>query len=225
LTSEERPFYLRPPWDVLFALHRLQELEPWEVKLHALLPSLLREMERRGRIDFKASGVALHSSATIYLMKSTLLLKPEAEPREEPRDVVPPPIKLPYRRGLMFIPVEQLVKQLREALERERGRVKRRWVPPPPPLSLLPDPKRFLVEIEERMDALYQLIAGLAEEGDVPLSKLVSGLDRLDAVKTFITLLLLAQKNRVFLYQGEDGVVYVSLRHVGVSTGLDSPRG
>jgi len=99
LTSEEKPFYLRPPWDVLFALHRLQELEPWEVKLHALLPSLLREMERRGRIDFKASGVALHSSATIYLMKSTLLLKPEAEPREEPRDVVPRQLSFPTAVG------------------------------------------------------------------------------------------------------------------------------
>jgi len=211
LTKTRKPFYLKPPWEVLFAVHRLKSVEPWEIKLYSLLPSLLQEMEKHGGVDFKASGVALHSSATIYLMKSALLL--EEPRREEPvRDEVPPPISLPLRRGLVSIELEQLVGQLREALEKEQ-RVGRpvRWMPPP--VELLPDPKQFLLEIEKRMENLHERLVNLSQGESIPLSTLLQGMEWLEAVKLFITLLFLAQKEKVYLYE-VDGEIYISLEPV-----------
>ena len=79
-SSIQKPFYFQPPWNILFELHRLQKILPWDVNISFLLTSFLDEMEKGGEIDFRASGMALDSSATIYLMKSKLLLKLEEPP-------------------------------------------------------------------------------------------------------------------------------------------------
>jgi chromatin segregation and condensation protein Rec8/ScpA/Scc1 (kleisin family) len=95
----KRPFYMRPPWNILFDISKLEKLTPWNVNISYLLNSFLSEMERNGKVDFRASGVALDSSALIYLMKSKLLLtlqEPPAPPKP-PGDFVPPPLFLPLR--------------------------------------------------------------------------------------------------------------------------------
>ena len=92
-----KPFYLRPPWNVLFDVQRLEKVNPWDVSISFLLVSFIEEMDRMAEIDFRASGVALDSSATIYLMKSKLLLKLEEPPASVlPKvDFIPPPLILP----------------------------------------------------------------------------------------------------------------------------------
>ena len=72
-TPLRRPFYLRPPWNILFEISKLEKLTPWNVNIAYLLRSFLSEMERTENVDFRASGVALDSSALIYLMKSKLV--------------------------------------------------------------------------------------------------------------------------------------------------------
>ena len=62
-TGIRRPFYLRPPWNILFDISKLEKLTPWNVNIAYLLNSFLSEMERNGKVDFRASGVALDSSA------------------------------------------------------------------------------------------------------------------------------------------------------------------
>jgi chromatin segregation and condensation protein Rec8/ScpA/Scc1 (kleisin family) len=53
-----RPFYLRPPWNILFELSKLEKLTPWNVNIAYLLRSFLTEMERNStapeRVDFRA---------------------------------------------------------------------------------------------------------------------------------------------------------------------------
>jgi chromatin segregation and condensation protein Rec8/ScpA/Scc1 (kleisin family) len=77
-----RPFYLRPPWNILFELSKLEKLTPWNVNIAYLLRTFLTEMEKTNpeKVDFRASGVALDSSALIYLMKSKLLLTLQEPP-------------------------------------------------------------------------------------------------------------------------------------------------
>ncbi len=41
-----RPFYLRPPWNILFEISKLEKLTPWNVNIAYLLRSFLTEMER-----------------------------------------------------------------------------------------------------------------------------------------------------------------------------------
>ncbi|RLI19864.1 hypothetical protein DRO45_04665, partial [Candidatus Bathyarchaeota archaeon] len=100
-TTMKKPFYLRPPWNILFEFHKLEKLTPWNINIAYLLTTFLEEMERTGQIDFRASGVALDSSALIYLMKSKLLLKlEEPPPPKVQQEFLPPPLFLPLRHEL-----------------------------------------------------------------------------------------------------------------------------
>ena len=57
-TSTRKPFYLRPPINILFDINRLEKLTPWSINIAFLLRQFLSEMDRMGKIDFRASGVA-----------------------------------------------------------------------------------------------------------------------------------------------------------------------
>jgi chromatin segregation and condensation protein Rec8/ScpA/Scc1 (kleisin family) len=61
----KKPFYYQPPLNVLFEIHRLEKVMPWEVNISYLLHMFLKEMEELGEVDFRASGLALESSSTI----------------------------------------------------------------------------------------------------------------------------------------------------------------
>lgn len=215
--STRKPFYTQPPWNVLFDFHKLKRLKPWSVDIAFLLTSFLEEMEKRGEVDFRASGVALGSSAFIYLMKSKLLLRLE-EPPAPPKaftDVVPPPLFLPLRYELTSTTIQHLLHVLDEVLKGERLFPLKMQVEPilPPPIDVLPKVDRYLMEIEERMDNLYGLLLRLSRENRViAFSRITSSSKRLEIIKTFLLLLFLAQNGKVNLWQEEEfGEIYITL--------------
>ena len=95
----KKPFYYQPPLNVLFEIHRLEKVLPWDVNISYLLHMFLEEMELLGEVDFRASGVALESSSTLYLRKTKLLLKLEEPlpPTKAVPEFIPPPMFLPLR--------------------------------------------------------------------------------------------------------------------------------
>ena len=205
--SIEKPFYFQPPWNILFELHRLQKIMPWDVNISFLLTSFLEEMEKRGEIDFRASGVALDSSTTIYLMKSKLLLKLEEPPPppKTPPGFLPPPLFLPLRYELTSTTIHHLLKVLDEVLKGERlSPLEPRLEPILPPPEVLHPVDLYLMEVEERMEKLYGFLRQLASEARLIIfAKVVAGLEKLEAIKTFIVLLFLAQRGKVGLWQEE----------------------
>lgn len=206
----KKPFYLRPPWNILFEINRLEKLTPWDVNIAYLLRSFLSEMETSGKVDFRASGVALDSSALIYLMKSKLLLtlqEPPAPPKPSP-DFVPPPLFLPLRYELTSTTIQNLLDVLDDVLKGEKLNRIARVVPHPvlPSVSdILPQFEMFLAEIELQMERLYELLCEQVKgAGIVEFSKLVKGTPRIEGVRTFILLLFLAQEGKVSLWQDEE---------------------
>jgi len=205
--SMEKPYYFQPPLSILFEIHRLDKIMPWDVNISFLLNTFLEEMEHRGEVDFRASGVALDSSSTIYLMKTKLLLKLEEPlpPPKSPPDFIPPPMFLPLRYELSSTTLENLLNVLDEVLRGESIRT------PPPPQPILPAPEiippvdLYLLEIDKRMNIIYTQLCQLAGKGElIGFSKLVAGLEKLEAIKTFIILLFLAQRGKIGLWQEED---------------------
>lgn len=205
--SMEKPYYFQPPLSILFDIHRLEKIMPWDVNISFLLNTFLEEMEHRGEVDFRASGVALDSSSTIYLMKTKLLLKLEEPlpPPKSPPDFIPPPMFLPLRYELSSTTLENLLNVLDEVLRGESIRT------PPPPQPILPAPEiippvdLYLLEIDKRMNIIYTQLCQLARKGElIGFSKLVAGLEKLEAIKTFIILLFLAQRGKIGLWQEED---------------------
>jgi chromatin segregation and condensation protein Rec8/ScpA/Scc1 (kleisin family) len=208
--SIRRPFYLRPPWNILFEISKLEKLTPWNVNIAYLLHSFLSEMERMGRVDFRASGVALDSSALIYLMKSKLLLtlQEPPSPPKSPMDFVPPPLFLPLRHELTSTTIRHLLDVLDDVLKGEKLIGMDRVVLQPvlPSVSeVLPQFDIFLAELEVQMDRLYERLCKMVKgAGIIEFSTLIKGVTRIEAVRIFILLLFLAQYGKVSLWQNEE---------------------
>lgn len=216
-STDKKPWFLLPPWNILFELHKLQKVKPWAINISFLLTSFLDEMGRKGTVDFRASGVALDSSATIYLLKSKLLLKLE-EPPPSPKpapDFLPPPLLYPLRYELTSTTIKNLLEALDEALKSEKRFASKPRLEPilPPPPDIIPPIDLYLMEIEKQMKKLYRFLLELAHEEELIIfSKIAAGLEKLEAIKRFILLLFLAQKGKVTLWQEEEfGEIYVTL--------------
>jgi len=210
---------LTPPWNILFEFNKLEKLTPWNISIAYLLTSFLEQMEKTGEVDFRASGVALDSSALIYLMKSKLLLKleePPPPPLKAIQDILPPPLFLPLRHELTSTTIRNLLEVLDDVLKYERLiRPEKRTFESvlPTPSEILPQLDLYLMEIEVQMEKLY---ASLCEQvkgtGIIELSTMVRGAVRLEAIRTFILLLFLAQEGRIGLWQNEEtGEIYVTI--------------
>jgi chromatin segregation and condensation protein Rec8/ScpA/Scc1 (kleisin family) len=223
-TAIRKPFYLRPPWNILFELNKLDKLTPWNVNIAYLLRSFLSEMERAGKVDFRASGVALDSSALIYLMKSKLLLtlqEPPAPPKA-PKDFVPPPLFLPLRHELTSTTIQNLLDVLDEVLKGEKlHRIDRVVAQPvlPAVSDVLPQFDAFLAELELQMEKLYALLCEKVKgAGIIEFASLVRGVDRIEAIRTFILLLFLAQDGKVSLWQNEETEeLYIAVGNLNVA--------
>jgi chromatin segregation and condensation protein Rec8/ScpA/Scc1 (kleisin family) len=230
-SAVRRPFYLRPPWNILFELNRLDKLKPWNVNISYLLRSFLSEMERSGKVDFRASGVALDSSALIYLMKSKLLLtlqEPPAPPKPPP-DFVPPPLFLPLRHELTSTTIQNLLEVLDEVLKGEKlNRLDKVVSQPvlPSVTDLLPQFDAFLAELEARMQTLYELLLEKVKgTGIIEFSTIIKGVDHMEAVRTFILLLFLAQDGKVSLWQNEETEeLYIAVGNLNVAKDQGTTR-
>jgi chromatin segregation and condensation protein Rec8/ScpA/Scc1 (kleisin family) len=203
----KKPFYFQPPLNILFEIHRLEKVLPWDVNISYLLKMFLDEMEEFGEVDFRASGMALDSSSTIYLKKTKLLLKLE-EPPPPPKnmpDFIPPPLFLPLRYELSSTTIDNLLNVLDEVLKGETVRPPKMPEPILPTPEILPPLDMYLLQIEDHMKTLYEQLCQLVGSGElIAFSKLTAGLERIEVVKTFIILLFLAQRGKVGLWQEEE---------------------
>jgi segregation and condensation protein A len=206
-----KPFYLRPPWNILFEISKLEKLTPWNVNIAYLLRSFLTEMEKNDKVDFRASGVALDSSALIYLMKSKLLLTLQ-EPPPPPRgalDFVPPPLFLPLRHELTSTTIQHLLEVLDDVLKGEKllrlDHVVQQHPILPAVTDLLPQFDQFTAEIEAQVEKLYAVLCEKVKgTGIVDFSTLSKGANRIEALRMFIYLLFLAQNCSINLWQNEE---------------------
>jgi len=209
-TTTRKPFYLLPPWNILFEFHKLEKLVPWNVNIAYLLTSFLKQMEETGQVDFRASGVALDSSALIYLMKSKLLLKLEEPPPppKVPQDFLPPPLFLPLRHELTSTTIRNLLEVLDDVLKGEKLIHLEKTVAQnvlPTPSDILPELDLYMMEVELQMEKLYTSLSDRVKgAGLIEFSTLINGAGRLEAVRTFILLLFLAQEGKINLWQNEE---------------------
>ncbi len=228
-----RPFYLRPPWNILFEISKLEKLTPWNVNIAYLLRSFLSEMERTEKVDFRASGVALDSSALIYLMKSKLLLtlqEPPALPPKGPTDFIPPPLFLPLRHELTSTTIQHLLEVLDDVLKGEKllrlDHAVQQHPILPSVIDLMPQFDKFIAELELQVDQLYAILQEKVKgSGIIDFSTLSKNATRIEALRMFIYLLFLAQDGLVSLWQNEETeelYIAVGKMNVGKAQGTTS---
>ncbi|MCK4313253.1 hypothetical protein E3J49_07765 [Candidatus Bathyarchaeota archaeon] len=214
----KKPFYMRPPLNILFEFSKLEKLTPWNINIAYLLRSFLKEMEKTGQTDFRASGVALDSSALIYLMKSKLLLKLEEPPPppKPPKDFLPPPLFLPLRHELTSTTIRHLLEVLDDVLKGEKFTPLSKTFPEPilpTPSEILPQLDLYLMEIELQMEKLHASLSHMVKgTGIIEFSILTKNKARFEAIRTFIVLLFLAQDGRINLWQDEESEeIYITI--------------
>jgi segregation and condensation protein A len=181
-------------------------------------------MERSEKVDFRASGVALDSSALIYLMKSKLLLTLQEPPPlpKAPGDYVPPPLFLPLRHELTSTTIQHLLEVLDDVLKGEKilhleHRIEQH--PVLPTISdLMPQFDSFIAELELQVDKLYAILCEKVNgQGIIDFATLSKGATRLEALRMFIYLLFLAQDGLVSLWQNEETEeLYIAVGKINV---------
>ncbi len=201
-----KPFWLRPPYLILFDLLRLHRIKPWDVDIAFLLNNFLSEMKNNGYVDFSASGTALLSSSVVHRMKSELVLKMEEPPKlpiPRPTDEVPPPLPFPLRFEYTSTSVAEILRTLQEVLTNEKNILaKKPFVLSPP--SVFEQLDEFLANMEENIQNFYAELIKLSIK-EVPLSfrEMVAGQSLIQIVRVFIMLLFLANQKKILLTQDE----------------------
>jgi segregation and condensation protein A len=204
LEEVSKPFWLRPPYLILFDLLRLHRVKPWDVDIAMLLNSFLAEMKKGGYIDFSASGTALLSSSVVHRMKSELVLKMEEPPKPpvpKPNEQVPPPLPFPLRFEYTSTQVSEILQALQGVLENEKLILEKKPFILSPP-SVFEQLDEFIANIEENLQDFYAEIIKLSIRGS-PLSfwKMVEGKSLIEIVRVFIMLLFLANQKKILLTQ------------------------
>jgi segregation and condensation protein A len=217
----EKPFWLRPPYMILFDLLRLHRIKPWDVNISYILNAFLAEMKKQGFIDFSASGTALLSSSMIHRMKSELVLKMEEPPKPpiaRPNEEVPPPLPFPIRFEYTSTSIEQVLSVLEEVLKRESAALADRKSLLSPP-EILEQMDEFLANIEKNIEVFYaSLLRKTAVTPELSFMELTKGSTLLEAVRVFIMLLFLVMQNRVTLTQTENrGDITIRLPEVAAT--------
>lgn len=212
----EKPFWLRPPWQVLFDLARLYKIRPWDLNIAHLLSTFLGEMRKAGYIDFAASGTALLSSSTILRLQSETIMEPEEPPKAletKPTEPIPPALQLPFRYEFTSTTLDNLLTALEEILKIETERKPVRISPIAPPVAeFFRDYEQFIIQENELEDFYILLKEKLRGRATLPLSKIVKGRNRLEVIRVFMILLFLASKGQIELIQEEEfGEIEIAL--------------
>jgi len=208
LEELSKPFWLRPPYLILFDLLRLHRIKPWDIDIAFLLNSFLGEMKKNGYIDFSASGTALLSSSIVHRMKSELVLKMEEPPKApvpKPNEEIPPPLPFPLRFEYTSTSVAEILGALQKVLTNEKIFLEKKPFILSPP-SVFEQLDEFLAHIEENIQDFYaELIKLSTRRSPLSFKDLVKNQSLLEVVRVFIMLLFLANEKKILLTEIEEG--------------------
>ena len=140
---------------------------------------------------------------------------------------MPPPLFLPLRHELTATTIRHLLDVLDDVLKSEMllkpPRIQTEPILPSP-AEILPQMDYYLVEIELQMERLYEKLCEMVKgAGIIQFSTLIRGMTKLEAIRTFILLLFLAQNEKIGLWQDEETEeIYITVG--GPSAGGEKPR-
>jgi chromatin segregation and condensation protein Rec8/ScpA/Scc1 (kleisin family) len=131
---------------------------------------------------------------------------------------------LPLRHELTSTTIKNLLEVLDDVLKGEKLIHPEKSVAQnvlPTPSEILPELDLYLMEIELQMEKLFASLSDRVKgAGLIEFSTLISGVGRLETIRTFILLLFLAQEGKLNLWQNEESEeIYITVGELRLAEG------
>lgn len=201
----------KEPVNVLFSPASVAKKDVWEIDLVQILNILIKILEKNGKKDLKVAGMAALSSSLIYRMKveSIFALQKaamEKTPLRQKTDVNIEMLNIPYRHESTY-PVSLddllgLLQNLIGSIANPRSRRKLNIEPVEPP-----DFEEYFISLEDTIGKYEDLIiCKISKLGYGMLDKITEGLDDIDAIRCFFTILFMARDEKIDIQQIDDDI-------------------
>ncbi|MCS7136457.1 MAG: hypothetical protein RMJ14_04625 [Nitrososphaerota archaeon] len=166
-------------------------------------------LKRRETFDFTSSGIAVYSAATLHRIKTERLLASDEVPvvKQKQEYFIPPPIFPPLKGEFVTTTIMELISALKHVLSES-----------PPQRKQNNDDEQqlniedFIIKIEEKLEEFYNFIKEVLEiKGIITLDEIMSGVNRLEAVRRFILLLFIASRGMITIIEDDNGKILISM--------------
>ena len=211
----EKEIFSRPPLNALIDPRVTRKKSPWEIHISELLDMFLKALVESRLFDLRAAGTAALTSATIYRFKVESLFLFERLQRERRMiDATEPPqiVVMPFRYEVYSTNVGDLFDALTKILDeiviqdREQSTVSSALLEEAPP----PNPEDYLLTLISSQSAFRTVLRErIGGTGRISLSELLKGMTLIEAARSFILLLFLANGGEVVLEQAEEDVMII----------------
>lgn len=213
----EKEIFSKPPLNALIDPRVVKKKSPWEIHISELLDMFLKALVESNLFDLRAAGTAALTSATIYRFKVESLFFFERLQRERKMtDATEPPqiVVMPFRYEVFSTNVDELFEALTKILDeilvqdREQSTVSSALLEDAPP----PNPEDYLLSLISSQAAFRAMLRErIGGTGRISLSELLKGMTLIEAARSFILLLFLANGGEVVLEQEGEGDVIIIL--------------
>ena len=222
--DKENDGILEEPVEILVQLAKRGEIDPWNIDIVDITDKFLRTVEEMEVMDLRISGRTLHYAAILLRMKSEYLVEEDADDEEmeddddffDDFDVTDYPIPQPpvRRKAVRPVTLQELIEELNKAemvsdkrRSRKENKARRRVnITTEDVLKMAHDEniESSMVLVQESLENMFKNkalisfsdITGNSDMSDIPG-------ESLDKVTTFISLLFLASRRKIWLEQEE----------------------
>jgi len=207
----DQEIFSKPPLNALIDPRVIKKKSPWEIHISELLDLFLKALGDSSFFDLRAAGTAALTSATIYRFKVESLFLFERLQRERRMvDATEPPqiVVMPFRYEVYSTNIDELFEALTKILDeilvqdRDLSTVSSALLEDTPP----PNPEDYLLALISSQTAFRTILRErIGSAGRISLSEFLKGMTVIEAARSFILLLFLANGGEVVLEQDEEG--------------------
>lgn len=207
----------QPTWKtILIDLVKKEKMDVWAIDIVELSQKYLQKIQEMKESNLRIPANAMLACAILLKLKSRTIKFPYDEPEEEPLPELGelPELKPITRIKERSITLSELLAEIEAVIEKTRSRSalqkEREQI-------IIDVPTLLKQDISKKIEDVYnRIVQNADEQGLVLFSYLVSGLNLLEVVTTFICLLFLVSDERINIWQESFfGEIFIALTKNG----------
>ncbi|PTD93762.1 segregation/condensation protein A [archaeon SCG-AAA382B04] len=207
------------PIEILLNLVEENEIDPWDLDIVDVADKFLDKVEILEKKDLAITAKTLYCASILLRKKSDCLIEDEEKEKEPPSQdkwepavfnptkQEPPKLEMPARRkSKRSATIIELMDELKNALEQEKSKKRKRKLKSKKEEKDEEKVKNLAhdEEIEKKVEETYQKIKkGFRKKKEIKFSELIEIKTRSNIIDKFLSILFLANREKVLLIQEE----------------------